>query len=65
MRIILAEDQPLILKSLNLLLSEEEDIEVVGIASGGEEALNLCRKLKPHVAVFDIRMPGMSGTGGG
>lgn len=61
MKIILAEDQPLILSSLQLLLSKEEDIEVAGTAENGERALDLCRKIRPDVAVLDIRMPKMSG----
>jgi len=61
MNIILAEDQPLILTSLQLLLSKEEDIEVLGTAENGEEALSLCRRFHPDVAVLDIRMPVMSG----
>jgi len=61
MKIILAEDQPLILSSLQLLLSNEPDIDVAGTAADGERALDLCRKIRPDVAVLDIRMPGISG----
>jgi len=61
MKIILAEDQPLILSSLKILLSEEEDIEVTATASNGAEALDLISKHQPDIAVLDIFMPEMDG----
>ena len=61
MKIILAEDQPLILESLKMLLSGEKDIQVTGTACNGKEAWALCRELEPDVAVLDIRMPLLSG----
>lgn len=61
MTIVLAEDQPLILTSLELLLSQAEDVAIVGTATRGDEALVLCLDKKPDVAVMDIRMPHMTG----
>ncbi|MBI9103484.1 MAG: response regulator transcription factor [Spirochaetales bacterium] len=61
MKIVLAEDQPLILSSLKILLSEKEDIEVVSIASNGIEALEQVEKFKPDIVVLDIFMPKMDG----
>lgn len=61
MKIILAEDQPLILSSLKILLSEEEDIEVAATASNGVDALSLISEHQPDIAVLDIYMPQMDG----
>jgi two-component system response regulator DesR len=60
-RIVIAEDQKLLLGALAALIELEEDMEVVGRASNGEEAVKLVRQLKPDVCVMDIEMPGMSG----
>ncbi|MCK4541192.1 MAG: response regulator transcription factor [Spirochaetales bacterium] len=61
MKIILAEDQPLILSSLKILLSEEDEIEVVATASNGAEALVKISEHQPDIAVLDIYMPQMDG----
>ncbi|OCA85015.1 response regulator transcription factor [Pseudobacillus wudalianchiensis] len=60
-RIVIAEDQRMLLGALGSLLSLEEDIEVVGKASNGEEAIALVQQLKPDICVMDIEMPGKSG----
>jgi len=60
-RVLLAEDQDMVLGALAALLSLEADIEVVGQAANGKEALEACRKLKPDVVVADIEMPVMTG----
>jgi two-component system response regulator DesR len=60
-RIVIAEDQKLLLGALAALIELEEDMEVVGRASNGEEAVKLVRELQPDVCVMDIEMPGMSG----
>jgi two-component system response regulator DesR len=59
--IVLAEDQGMILGALASLLDLEEDLNVVGRAANGAEALALVRKLKPDILVADIEMPEMSG----
>ncbi|WP_028594430.1 response regulator transcription factor [Paenibacillus assamensis] len=56
-RIILSEDQKLLRGALATLLSLEDDIEVVGQAENGEEALSLITQHQPDVAVMDIEMP--------
>ena len=62
-RIILADDQKLFVESLKSVLeSRAEDLEVVGIAYNGQEAVELVRKLHPHIALLDIRMPVMDGV---
>ncbi len=59
--IVLAEDQSLIRDSLKTLLSNRPELEVLAAAPDGNEALTLCRELKPDLAVLDIRMPGLNG----
>ena len=60
-RIVLAEDQRLLLGALGALLDLEEDMEVVGKASDGEEALALVNRLQPDICIMDIEMPIKSG----
>ncbi|USK69847.1 response regulator transcription factor [Peribacillus asahii] len=60
-RIVIAEDQRMLLGALGSLLDLEEDMEVVGKASNGEEALELVNRLKPDVCIMDIEMPVKSG----
>lgn len=61
MNIVLAEDQPLILESLKVLIEEEGDIRVVAVARTGHEALEAIRRESPDIAVLDLRMPGLTG----
>jgi DNA-binding NarL/FixJ family response regulator len=60
-RVLLADDQALVRAGFGALLDAEDDIEVVGEASDGEEAVRLTRKLVPDVVLMDIRMPGLDG----
>jgi DNA-binding NarL/FixJ family response regulator len=60
-RVLLTDDQPLIRVGLRVLMADTPDLEVVGEASDGHEAVALARELRPDVAVMDIRMPGMDG----
>ncbi len=60
-RVLIAEDQALVLGALAALLEIEGDIEVVGQARNGEEALDMVRTLKPDVLLTDIEMPRMTG----
>ncbi len=60
-RLVVAEDQALILGALSALLGLEGDIEVVGQARDGAEALDLVRRLEPDILMTDIEMPKMSG----
>ncbi|MFC0271468.1 response regulator transcription factor [Metabacillus herbersteinensis] len=59
--IVIAEDQQMLLGALGSLLNLEEDMEVVGKASNGEEALTLVQKFQPDVCIMDIEMPGLTG----
>lgn len=60
-RIVIAEDQRLFLGALGALLDLEDDLEVVGKASNGVEAIELIHRLKPDVCILDIEMPGKTG----
>ncbi|MEV6639384.1 response regulator transcription factor [Amycolatopsis sp. NPDC051371] len=60
-RVVLADDQPLIRAGLCMVVTDTPDIEVVGEAGTGTEAVRLTRELRPDVVVMDIRMPGMNG----
>lgn len=60
-RVVLAEDQALVRGALGVLLGIEPDIQVVGSAADGEEALRIVGKERPNVLVTDIEMPRMTG----
>ena len=60
-RVVLADDQPLVRTGLRMILSSETDIEVVGEASNGIEAVDICTASPVHVVLMDVRMPGMDG----
>ncbi|MDQ0229875.1 response regulator transcription factor [Metabacillus malikii] len=60
-RIVIAEDQQMLLGALGSLLNLEDDMEVVGKASDGKEAIALVQKEKPDICIMDIEMPGMTG----
>ncbi|MEV7617601.1 response regulator transcription factor [Streptomyces sp. NPDC089799] len=60
-RVVLADDQPLVRSGLRVLMADHPDLEVVGEASTGAEAVQLVRDVSPDVVVMDIRMPGMDG----
>ena len=56
-RIVLAEDQGMLLGALSALLDLETDMEVVGKASNGKDAVDLVHNLKPDICIMDIEMP--------
>ena len=59
--VLLADDQALVRAGFRALLDSEEDLEVVGEATDGEDAIRIARTAKPDVVLMDIRMPGMDG----
>ncbi|MFG1703363.1 response regulator [Nonomuraea sp. M3C6] len=64
-RVMLAEDQGMVRGALASLLGLEPDIEVVGEAANGEEAVAVAVKVRPDIALLDIEMPGMDGLTAG
>ena len=60
-RVLIADDQALFREGLRTLLSTRPEIEVVGEAANGEEAIELVDRLSPHVVLMDLRMPVMDG----
>jgi DNA-binding NarL/FixJ family response regulator len=60
-RVLLADDQPLVRTGFRMILDAEPDIEVVGEAGDGADAVRQVRRLQPDVAVMDIRMPVQDG----
>lgn len=60
-RLVLADDQPLVRSGLRLLASDAGDLDVVGEASTGGEAIRLANALVPDVVLMDLRMPGLDG----
>jgi DNA-binding NarL/FixJ family response regulator len=60
-RVLVADDQELVRTGLRMILDAQPDIEVVGEAADGNEAVELARSLGPDVCLFDIRMPGLDG----
>ncbi|WP_462409035.1 response regulator [Neobacillus sp. Marseille-QA0830] len=60
-RIVIAEDQKMLLGAFGSLLNLEDDMEVVGKAENGEQAVALVKKYQPDVCIMDIEMPGKSG----
>ncbi len=62
LRLLVADDQPIIRRGLALMLDAEPDIEVVGQAADGQQALELAHALHPDVVVMDLQMPRVGGV---
>ncbi|MER7706854.1 response regulator transcription factor [Kitasatospora sp. NPDC097605] len=60
-RVLLADDQPLVRAALEMVITEAPDLEVVGEAATGAEAVRLAGELRPDVVVMDLRMPVLDG----
>jgi DNA-binding NarL/FixJ family response regulator len=61
-RVLIADDQDIIRAGLTTILNGQPDIEVVGQAADGNEAIALAHRLRPDVCLFDIRMPNLDGV---
>ncbi len=62
--VLLADDHSVVRKGFGLILSAHDDLEVIGEASNGREAVELAEKLKPDVVVIDVSMPELNGIEG-
>jgi DNA-binding NarL/FixJ family response regulator len=62
LRVVLADDQALVRTGFRMILSVEDDIEVVGEAADGAEAVDAVRRLRPDVVLMDVQMPGTDGV---
>jgi DNA-binding NarL/FixJ family response regulator len=60
-RIILADDHAIMLEGLKSLFERERDLEIVGVAHNGREAVRLAEKLAPDVVIMDVSMPDLNG----
>lgn len=60
-KVLIVDDQEIIRQSLELMLNSKDNIEVVGTAVDGRDAIAKVRKSKPDIVLLDIRMPGMDG----
>ncbi|WP_441245148.1 response regulator [Kitasatospora sp. McL0602] len=60
-RVVLADDQPLVRAALQMVITDTPDVEIVGEAGNGTEAIQLTESQQPDIVVMDIRMPGMDG----
>ncbi len=60
-RVVLADDQPLVRTGLRMILSDQPDLEVVGEGATGREAVLLCAEQRPDVVLMDVRMPDLDG----
>ena len=61
-RVLIADDQPLVRSGFRMVIEERPDLELVGEASDGAQAIELARELDPDVILMDVRMPNVDGV---
>ena len=61
-KILIAEDHAILREGLRALLSATPELEIIGEAEDGQEAISLARQLKPHLVLMDLNMPNINGT---
>jgi DNA-binding NarL/FixJ family response regulator len=59
--VLIADDQALVRAGFRVILESQNDMQVVGEAGNGHEAVEAARRLRPHIVLMDIRMPGLDG----
>ena len=60
-KVLIVDDHPLVRQGIKTLLDVYDDIEVIGEAENGQEALEMCKKKKPDIVLMDLIMPGVNG----
>lgn len=60
-KLVIVDDDTIIREGLKMIMETQDDLEIIGICSSGEEALQVCEMTPPDVVLLDIRMPGMNG----
>lgn len=65
MRVLIADDDPIVVESLTTILGAQSDVDVVATASSGPEALERYRRVSPDIALLDVRMPSGDGLAAG
>ncbi len=63
-KVVIADDVPLLKESLKLVIEDDPDIKVVGLARNGREAFEICKKEKPDIVLMDLMMPDCNGIEG-
>jgi DNA-binding NarL/FixJ family response regulator len=61
-RVVIVDDQALVRSGFRMILSVEDDVDVVGEAANGAEAVDVVRRLRPDVVLMDVQMPGTDGV---
>ena len=61
-KILIADDHPVVREGLSAMLSKEKEIQVVGEAENGTEAIRKARELQPDIILMDLRMPEVDGV---
>ncbi|MFP4975199.1 response regulator [Paenibacillus sp. CN-4] len=61
-RVLVVDDQPFIRESLRILLEGQQDLQVVGLAEDGQQAVTMCGQMQPQVVLMDLDMPNMDGV---
>jgi DNA-binding NarL/FixJ family response regulator len=61
-RVLVADDQPLVRSGFRMILDERPDLELVGEAADGQQAIELAQELEPDVILMDVRMPNLDGV---
>lgn len=61
-RVVLADDQAMVRAGFRLILEAAADIDVLGEACDGEEAVNITERLRPDIVLMDVQMPRMTGS---